>query len=234
MTIATPAFSGFSAEGIQFLADLAQNNDRAWFQARKADYERLLKAPLEGLCLALADRLLARSVPLLADPKRSPFRIYRDTRFSRDKSPYKTHLGASFPWLGDAVQGADDGPHGNGGYFHFEPGEMFVGGGMWMAERSRMEAFRQAVLGDPDRVRAALEDPGFVAWFGDVHPHDALKRVPAGYPADHPMADRFRWKDIVFGRRLSDEDVCAESLPDRLADGFAAAMPVFRFLETLR
>ena len=86
MAVASPPFSGFSPEAIQFLADLAANNDRAWFQPRKADYERLLKEPLEALVAALAERFEARGIPLQADPKRSIFRIYRDTRFSKDKS----------------------------------------------------------------------------------------------------------------------------------------------------
>lgn len=235
--MASAQFSGFAPDAIQFLADLAQNNDRAWFAPRKADYERLLKEPMERLCEALAQRFSERGIPLRADPRRSPFRIYRDTRFSRDKSPYKTHLGASFPWVegaGRPTEQADESPHGNGGYFHVEPGEMYVGGGMWMPARSRLEAFRRAVLDEPDRVRAALDDPGFAAWFGDVQPHEKLKRVPAGFPTDHPMADRFRWKDVVFGRRLSDDDVGSPDLPDLLADGFAAALPVFRFLATLR
>jgi uncharacterized protein (DUF2461 family) len=111
---------------------------------------------------------------------------------------------------------------------------MYAGGGMWMPEKPRLDAFRRAVLEDPDGVRAALENPAFVAWFGGVRSHDVLKRVPPGLPADHPMADLFRWKDIVFGRRLSDVDVCSAELPDRLAEGYAAAVPVFRFLASLR
>src|SRR6266571_561555 len=96
MAVATSTFTGFRPEAIQFLADLAVNNERAWFQARKADYERLLKQPLEELCVALDERFVARGIPLRADPARSPFRIYRDVRFSKDKSPYKTNVGASF------------------------------------------------------------------------------------------------------------------------------------------
>jgi uncharacterized protein (TIGR02453 family) len=94
MTVAA-SFPGFSPDAIQFLADLALNNDRAWFTPRKAEYERLLKSPMEALVGALAERLEARQVPLLADPRRSPFRIYRDTRFSRDKSPYITKVHTS-------------------------------------------------------------------------------------------------------------------------------------------
>ena len=221
-------FRGFKREAIQFLADLAANNDRAWFQPRKADYERLLKEPMEELCVALSERFAARGVPLEADPKSSVFRIYRDTRFSKDKSPYKTHLAASFP-----LKGASKQMHGDGAYFHFQPGEMFMGGGMWHAEKPRLDAFRAAVMKKPDKVRAAFEDPGFVKVFKEVKTEEALKRVPAGYPADHPMADMFRWKDVIFGKRLSDAQVLTAKLPDTLADSYAAALPVLRFLATL-
>jgi uncharacterized protein (TIGR02453 family) len=237
MSSATQPFAGFTPEAIQFLADLARNNDRAWFAPRKADHERLLKEPLEALCAALAQRFAARGIPLAADPKRSPFRIYRDTRFSKDKSPYKTNLGASFPWVenaGGAGEAVDAGAHANGGYFNFQPGEMYAGGGMWRPEKPRLDAFRRTLVESPDRVREAVEDPAFVAWFGDVHTHDSLKRIPAGYPPDHPMSDMFRWKDVIFGRRLSDAEVCSPALPDLLADGYAAALPVFHFIATLR
>jgi uncharacterized protein (TIGR02453 family) len=238
MAIAAPPFAGFSPAAIQFLADLKQNNDRAWFQPRKAEFERLLKDPMEAMIAALAERLAARGVPILADPKRSPFRIYRDTRFSKDKSPYKTHLGASFRWTGgesgvEAGGGHDERAHGNGGYFHFEPGEMFVGGGMWQMEKPALDAFRAALRDEPERVQAALSDPGFVRWFGEVRPHDQLKRFPPGWPQDHPQAAMFLWKDIVFGRPLADDEVLSPDLPDRLAEGYASAAPVFRFLASL-
>lgn len=230
----TARFEGFRPEAIQFMADLASNNDRAWFAPRKAEYERLVKAPLEALCVALGERFSARGIPLTADPKRSPFRIYRDTRFSRDKSPFKTHIAASFPWAGEGSdQGAGEEHHGGGGYFNFEPGSMYVGGGMWMPERERLEAFRRIVRDEPDRVRAAIEEPRFVAVFGGVAHHDALKRIPSGYPADHPLADLFRWKDLVFGHPLADAEVGSPDLPDRLADDFEAAVPVLRFIASI-
>lgn len=237
-------FTGFQPEAIQFLADLAQNNDRAWFQPRKAEFERLLKEPMEQMIVALADAFAARGVPMLADPKRSPFRIYRDTRFSRDKAPYKTHLGATFPWAGGTGSGARGGAvaagggheeraHGNGGYFHFEPGEMYAGGGMWRMEKPKLDAFRRMLLTEPEMVRTALHDPAFVAEFGAAETHEALQRVPLGYPKDHPLADMFRWKDVIFGRRLADEEVLSPDLPDRLAAGWAKAAPVYRFLAGL-
>jgi uncharacterized protein (TIGR02453 family) len=228
----TTAFTGFHPDAIDFLVELAQNNERSWFQPRKADYERLLRRPMQALVADLAVRLQERGVPLLADPERSVFRIHRDTRFARDKTPYKTNLAARFPWVGPggALEG---GAHTNGGYVSIQPGNHYQGGGLWMAERSRLEAFRQAILDDPERVRAAFEDAGFRAVFDGVRTHEALKRTPPGWPADHPMADMFHWKDIVFGRPLSDDEVTDPGLPALLADGYAAAMPVFRFLATL-
>jgi uncharacterized protein (TIGR02453 family) len=238
MAIDTSTFTGFRPEAVDFLVDLAAHNERDWFMPRKAEFERLLKRPLEDLVAAVAERFETRDIPLHADPKRSVFRIYRDTRFSRDKSPYKTHLAATFPWMertgGGGLEVVDGGAHGNGGYFNFQPGEMYVGGGMWMPEKARLDAFRRAIVEDPERVRAALEDPGFQAEFGTVTAHEHLKRVPGGLPADHPMADLFRYKDVVFGRHLSDDEVLSPSLPDTLVDAFVAGLPVFRFLATIK
>jgi uncharacterized protein (TIGR02453 family) len=234
----TDTFTGFSQDAIDFLAELAQNNDRAWFQPRKADYEGLLKRPMEAMIAALAERLDARGIPLRADPARSMFRIYRDTRFAKDKSPYKTHMGASFPWLEPGPDGtlaaAQGMAHANGGYFHFQPGQMYVGGGMYMAEKPRLDAFRRAVVEEPERIRAAIEDPRFVAAFGSITSHDALKRMPPGLPADHPMAELFLYKDVVFGREMADTEVLSPDLPEILADAYDAGMPVFRLLATIR
>jgi uncharacterized protein (TIGR02453 family) len=235
MVVETSAFAGFRPEAIDFLAELAQNNDRAWFQPRKSDYERLLKEPMEALVAALDERFEARGLPLQADPKRAVSRIYRDTRFAKDKSPYKSNIYARFPWVGRGSDhdASDDGGHGPSAYFSVMPGQSYVGGGMWMPEKPRLDAFRAAVLDEPDRVRTALEDPAFLAEFGPVHSHDSLKRVPPGFPPDHPMAELFRYKDVIFGRNLSDDEVHSPELPDILTDAYAAAVPVFRFLSAL-
>jgi uncharacterized protein (TIGR02453 family) len=222
MVVAAP-FTGFSREGIQFLADLAVHNERSWFQPRKADYERLLKEPLEALCLVLAAKFVERGLPLRADSK-SPFRIYRDVRFSADKSPYKTQVSASFPWAGEGG--------GVGGHFHFQPGEVFAGGGMWHPEPAQLAGWRQAVDKDLANVRAALDDPGFVATFGKVS-GDSLKRVPTGFAADHPGAELLKLKDVTFGRHLSDDEALSRDLPDILVDSFAAAVPVLALLARL-
>src|SRR5207248_3423051 len=142
----------------------------------------------------------ARGVPLAADPAKSPFRIYRDVRFSKDKSPYKTNVGASFPYVdrtpsGEAI--AATGRRG-GGYFHLSPGEIFVGGGMWHPEPGPLAAWRRLVLEDPARVHAATDDSAFLARFGEVG-GERSKRPPAGIPADHPDIALLTLKDVTFG-----------------------------------
>jgi len=230
--VGASSFTGFKHEALQFLVDLAGNNERSWFQPRKEQYERLLKEPLEALCEALQDRFEARGLPMRADPKRSPFRIYRDVRFSKDKSPYKTNIGADFPYVDDEPNPGEPIHSGAGGYFHLSPEESYVGGGMWHPEPARLAAFRAQVATHPDRVMAALEDPGFVKRFGKVN-GEQLKRVPTGFAADHPQSELLKLKDVVFGRTLGDEEIFSRDLPDILVEDFAAAMPVYRFLSML-
>jgi len=232
---AASSFTGFRPEAIQFLADLAENNDRAWFQPRKAEYEQLLKEPLAALCAALAERFAARGVPLRADPARSPFRIYRDVRFAKDKSPYKTNVGASFPYVGEGAADPEAvGRSGVDGYFHFAPGEIFVGGGMWHPEPDRLAAFRRAVVADPGGVRALLEERGFAAQFGgpSIEGH-SLTRVPKGFPADHPETELLKLKDVVFSRRLADHETYSARLVDVVGEALEATVPVLRFLARL-
>ena len=148
--------------------------------------------------------------PLLADPARSPFRIYRDVRFSKDKSPYKTGAGRAVP-VGSPARAAGAPRPGRtqawrglaGGYFHLEPGSIFVGGGMWHPDRAVLAAFRERVDRDPGSVLAAIEDERFRAVFGSVS-GESLARNPRGYPADHPHGELLRLKDVIFSRRLSD------------------------------
>lgn len=230
MSSRTATFTGFQPEAIEFLINLALNNDRGWFQPRKGEFERLLTEPMESLVASLVDRFRERGLPLEADPRRAVFRIYRDTRFSKDKSPYKTNVGASIPWVEDPGGGE---MHGLGAYLHFQPGEMFVGGGMYMMERPRLEAFRRLVVDEPRRVLAAVEEPSFVQTFGGVHGHETLKRVPPGYPADHPQAELLKMKDVTFGRHLDDDEFLSPDLPNMLVQDFATAEPVFRFLAAL-
>lgn len=238
MTTATPTFAGFSPDAIDFLAELAQNNDRAWFQPRKAEYERLLKEPMEQLCVALGESFRANGIPLAADPAKSPFRIYRDVRFSKDKRPYKTAVAASFGWSGDgdAVPGRShaDNVHASGGYFHLQPGEIYVGGGVWHPEPSWLKGFRDRIVDDQDGFLAIVEAPAFREMFGSIGDDgESLKRVPTGYPADHPAADLLRKKNVTFGRRLSDAEATSRELPSVITASFKVGTPLLRYLATI-
>jgi uncharacterized protein (TIGR02453 family) len=231
-------FHGFPREGLQFLVDLSQNNDRAWFQPRKAEYERLLKEPMAQLCVALDELFRSGRIPLHADPAKSPFRIYRDVRFSNDKRPYKTAVAASFGWAGDRdeVSGRShaDNVHASGGYFHLQPGEIYVGGGVWHPEPSWLKGFRDRLVDDYDGFRAIVEAPAFCETFGGVSDDgESLKRVPSGYPPDHPSADLLRKKNVTFGRRLSDQDATSPDLPSVIAKSFAAGTPLLRYLASI-
>ena len=240
MAVASPStFTGFRPEAVEFLAELAANNERAWFQPRKAEYERLLKEPLEALCAALGKRFQGRGIPMQADPAKAPFRIYRDVRFAKDKSPYKTNIGASFPWAGEDAGDVDGrsrtaNVHSSGGYFHLSPGEIYVGGGYWHPEKPWIDDFRRRIVADPAAFHALIDAPTFKSTFGELsRDGHVLQRVPTGYAADHPEAEILKLKDVIFGRRLSDTEAQSAKLPDTVADVFAAAVPLLRYLAAI-
>ena len=188
MAVASPPFSGFSPEAIQFLADLAANNDRAWFQPRKADYERLLKEPLEALVAALAERFEARGDPApgrpeafdLPDLPRHP--LQQGQVAVQDATSGRASRGSR-----RTAVAAHEGAHANGGYFHFQPGEMYAGGGMWHDGEAPLDAFRTAVrrrsgsrAGGPRGARLRRRRSA------TVRTHEELKRVPPGLPGGPP------------------------------------------------
>jgi uncharacterized protein (TIGR02453 family) len=217
-------FGGFRREALDFLITLGLNNDRSWFTPRKAEYEALLKEPLEAFCVALGEELARKGIPMRAD-ERSPFRIYRDVRFSKDKSPYKTNLGASFPWTGEGG--------GVGGYLHLAPGESFTGGGMYHPSPARLAAWRSAVVGDRAGVHEAISDKAFVKAYGTVSAESSLKRTPTGFDPADPDVELLRLKDVVFGHPLGDDEILEKGLPTRIASDLAASLPLMRYLAAL-
>jgi uncharacterized protein (TIGR02453 family) len=232
MAVAAPTFTGFRPEAIQFLADLAENNDRSWFQPRKGEYERLLKEPLEALIAALAERFAARRIPLRADPAKSPFRIYRDVRFSKDKSPYKTHIGGYIP-LKRAGRKATDLPMPL--YFHIGADgaktELFAAAGHYMMEPDSLARFRAAVA-DPKRGKeiekllAGLAKKGFPS-----HSHGKLQRVPKGFEPDHPRAELLKLKGLTVGfPDIPKKLVTSSKLVIWLTNGCKTAAPLVEWL----
>jgi uncharacterized protein (TIGR02453 family) len=202
-------FSGFSPQALKFLRDLKRNNERAWFQARKPLYEEHVLAPLQAMAADLSAALRKAKVPISADPKRVSFRIYRDVRFSHDKSPYKTNVGAYLPHNGDR-----DAP--GGLYVHIEPKASFAAVGFYQLEKPMLHAWRESMAQEPKRfgrVITSLSGKGLEV--SDVY--EPLKRMPRGFEAqaDSPLATYFRIASFITIEKLSDDDVMGKNLIER-------------------
>lgn len=216
----------FDPELFGFLRELADNNDREWFQDNKARYREVVQEPLLAFIAAFAAPLAEISPAFVADPRPtggSMFRIYRDTRFSKDKRPYKTHAAAQFRHR----EGKD--VHAPGFYLHLEPGEVFCGAGMWRPDGPTLQRVRDAIVDDPDGWRgavAAVEGASPAVRRGG----DSLKRAPRGYDADHPLVEDLKRKDHVTFCQLSEADVLADDVVDRVAAAFRPTAPYVRFL----
>jgi uncharacterized protein (TIGR02453 family) len=217
--------ASFGPELFSFLADLRANNDRDWFTANKHRYEQELLEPALDFIESFAPRLEKISPHFRADARPnggSLFRIYRDTRFSKDKSPYKTNVGIHFRHerAGDA--------HAPGYYLHIGPGEVFAGGGIWHPATEAATRVREAIVADPDGWRKATRGAAFTKRFrlgGDL-----LKRVPSWADSGHPWADDLKRKDFFGSTQLSESDVVAPDFVAEYARVCRAAAPLMKFL----
>lgn len=202
-----------------FLSELRQHNERAWFTANKERYEYDLKEPFLDFIADAGPRLHKLSRHLVADPRPvggSLFRIYRDVRFSKDKSPYKTHAGAHFRLGGK-------GAHGPGYYLHLEPGQCFLAGGIWMPDSSALQSIRRRIADEPDAWRRARA-------LGIDHDETRLKRPPRGFDPDHPMIEDIKRKSFTSSIRLQRKQVTAPDFMDTFIDGCSRIQPLMRFL----
>jgi len=215
----------FDKEFFGFLTELQENNTREWFQANKDRYREEVQEPLLRFISDFAEPLHEISPHFVADPRPSGgsmFRIYRDVRFSKDKSPYKTHAAAQFRHRA----GRD--AHAPGFYLHLEPGSVFVGAGSWHPERSILEAFRAAIVDDPKRWKGILADPVFSKKL-DLE-GESLKRPPRGFDPEHPLIEDIKRKDFICVERFSQAKACRAGFIDEVAASFTAAAPFVRFL----
>jgi uncharacterized protein (TIGR02453 family) len=196
-----PPFEGFPKESIGFLKKLKKNNNRDWFNAHKEEYEDQIKFPMQ--CF------IASMQPLFADfapqfdvhPKRSMFRIYRDTRFSKDKTPYKTHMACHF-----VLRGKPKGFEGSGYYLQIMPGEVFIGGGIYMPDNDQLKKIRNAIAGQSKEFLSIINKPSFKKMFPAIS-GEKLTRPPKGFPPDHPMIEWLKMKQFFTGLELK-EDIC--------------------------
>lgn len=209
-------------ELFRFLKDLKAHNDRAWFQENKARYEAEARDPVLRLIAGCSGPLAAISRHVEADPRPvggSLFRLYRDTRFSKDKTPYKTHLGVNLRHRSAAAGGV----HGPGFYLHLEPGGCFAGGGLWHPEPDALFKVRQAICARSSAWKAlrasGLEIEG-----------EALKRVPQGFDAEHTCAEDLKFKDFYTATAFTNAQVTAPDFPERWMEACRRAAPLVAFL----
>ncbi|HEY2382952.1 MAG TPA: DUF2461 domain-containing protein [Terriglobia bacterium] len=217
------AFNAFPKEGLQFLRSLKRHNNREWFQEHKSIYEQHVKQPMEALIGALAAEFRRFAPEMMATPKVSAYRIYRDTRFSKDKSPYKTHVAASFPRSG---LGKHDG---SGFYLHIAPSEVFIGGGLYMPEPEDLARVRQRIADDPEAFFKVIRSKRFKNLFGEVT-GDQLARIPRGFRADHPAADYLRHKNFLAARSFPAETAVSPQFFKLIVETFKGMAPFVRFL----
>jgi len=224
-SIGAQHFNGFSKAGMRFLSDLAKHNDRSWVVPRKHVYETELLEPLQALVADASDALRKAKIPIGAVPTRSIFRIYRDIRFSRDKSPYKTNLGA---YLAPTSGRPDESP--GGIYIHIQPKRSFIAVAFYELDKERLGRWRTAMAKDPKRFQTmlrALERNGLAI----SKEHEALKRMPRGFEdqAASPIASYFRLGSFNAGEELSDADVGSKRLISRIVSLAKKAKPLLAY-----
>jgi uncharacterized protein (TIGR02453 family) len=206
----------------RFLKDLKAHNDREWFSENKARYETEARDAMLRFIGAFSGPLSSISRHFIADPRPSGgslFRIYRDTRFSKDKTPYKTHLAAHFPHRTIEAGGV----HGPGFYLHLEPGGSFAGGGLWHPDPDSLFKVRQAIIAKSATWKA-LKKPGL-----EIE-GEALKRVPQGFAPDHPCAEDLKFKDFYVTSSFTNAQVLAPDFIDQVAGACKRAAPLVAFL----
>lgn len=219
-----PPFVGFPRVGIEFLKKLKKNNRRDWFEKHKAEYETDVKHPMQCLIAALQPHMLSFAPEFEVNPKRSIFRIYRDVRFSKDKSPYKTHVAAHF-----VVRGKPKGVEGSGYYLHIEPGEVFIGAGIYMPENDQLKKIRASIAGKADEFLGIVNNPRLKKTFGKIE-GEKLRRVPQGYDPEHPMAEWLKLKQFFVGVSWPESRCRTAAFVENVAEGFRTATPLVRFL----
>ena len=222
----------FTPATLAFFRGLARHNAKPWFEAHRADYEQQVVVPMHALIEEMDVRLARFAPEITGDPKRSMFRIYRDVRFSKDKSPYKTHAACWF-WHRDADPrvGDQSDAGGAGYYFHLEPGSSFVGAGIWMPPRPLLAKLRDAIAEDVRGFERVVTHRGFVRRFGGGLDDEAtLKRMPRGFAETHPAARWLKYQSFVAGRPVADRQTTSPRLPALLEADFTRLLPLVRWL----
>ena len=220
------SFQGFPKEMFTFLEQLANNNNREWFNANKAQYKSEVVAPVMDFIDAIRPRLSNISRYYVADSRPhggSMFRIYKDTRFSKDKRPYKEHVGCQFR------HSAGKDAHAPGFYVHLSPNEVFFGAGIWRPPNPILDKIRTAIVEKPAKWSTVINDKAIQKHFGGIT-GDGLKRPPRGYPADHPYIEDLKRKSFIAMRQADPELVMTPRFIKEVEKSFSISSPLVEFV----
>lgn len=215
----------FTKQTFSFLSSLVENNNREWFDEHQQEYEDLVRSPALAFISDMSHEIPAISRHFLAQPKRvggSLIRIYRDTRFSKDKTPYKTNIGIQFRHeIGKDI-------HAPGYYLHIAPDECFMGVGLWHPDADALFKIRTGLLMHGDTWVKARDDASFAKHYDLVG--DSLVNVPRGFAKEHPLLTDLKRKDFIALSRLSKTDVTSSKLRPMVVERFREAAPMMSFL----
>ena len=220
-----PVTSPFTPKTLSFLRSLKRHNDREWFRARREDYEQHVRGPMVELIARLARDFRSFAPELIAEPKVSLYRIYRDTRFGSDKSPLKTHVAARFPTRGLGKK------EGAGLYLEVAPGWVWMGGGIYMPSSADLRAIRAHIADTHPRLHRIASGRPFTSAMGELH-GERLSRVPRGYAVDHPAAHYLQFRQFLAGCEYEAGFATRRSFYPELLKVFRATAPLVRFLNT--
>ena len=210
----------FKKESFQFLRNLKENNNREWFAAHKELFHEA-KHNAEGLYAAVRELLETHD----QIDKFKLFRIYRDVRFSKDKTPYKPHFAGSFSRKGAHLRG--------GYYLRIRPGESFLAGGFWQPNKEDLWRIRKEFEIDDTEIRAILRAKNFTKYFGGKLEGDALKTAPKGFDKAHPSIDLIRKKGFIAVRNFSDKEVLSDQFLEEVNNSFLALRPYFNLMSDI-
>jgi uncharacterized protein (TIGR02453 family) len=213
----------FTAKTLSFLRSLKRNNDRDWFRQRRDAYEQHVRGPMLSVIDKLGSDLRRFAPELETSPKKCLYRIYRDTRFSEDKTPLKTHVAASFRWRRL--------PRGEGAglYFEVAPGWVWIGGGFYAPGTSHLVRIRAHIAETHPRLHRIVRTPAFRSAVGTLD-GERLTRVPRGFEKDHPAAEYLKYRSFLAGREFPPELATGPELYGTLLRTFRALVPMIRFL----
>jgi len=217
----------FTPKLFRFMKDLAANNDRDWFNANKPRFQSDVRDPLLQFISDFAPKIRRVTDQIVADPRPnggSMFRIYRDTRFSKDKSPYKIHAAAQFRH----ASGKD--VHAPGYYLHLQPGSVFMGAGVWHPDGKFLANIREAIVADPTAWKRITRGKTLTGTF--TREGETLKRAPRGFDPEHPLVDDLKRKDHILVANFTQKAVCEPGFIDEFAGLCKKASPFMKFLAT--